>query len=118
MKTVEKKGHDIPVDVVKLVAQAKALARQEDDPLRKNQVLNSADEVELMMPQLLSASKDVAANPKDAETVARLDNLLANLNKALSALQGDPESQVQSLAQNEGKELDKLGNFSLLVVNN
>lgn len=61
------------------------------------------------MPQLLAASKEVAANPKDAEAAAKLDNLLANLNKALSALQGDPESQVQSLAVNQGKDLDKLG---------
>jgi hypothetical protein len=69
-----------------LAAMAKASARRTEDPIRRKQLLDDVDELEMFMPDMLAAANNALDNPNDPnarralhESVAHMDALIAGM---------------------------------------
>eukprot|EP01087_Luapelamoeba_hula_P016449 TRINITY_DN505_c0_g1_i1.p1 TRINITY_DN505_c0_g1~~TRINITY_DN505_c0_g1_i1.p1 ORF type:complete len:2168 (-),score=569.75 TRINITY_DN505_c0_g1_i1:84-6587(-) len=92
--------------------EARARAKNMDDPQRRKEIFDAVDALERLIPNALKATQDAVRNPRDKQKQKRVEDAGGQLRDAadnvLAALADSPEDAIAALANEEARLADDL----------
>jgi len=71
-----------------LETQGKIQAKHTDDPIKKKRIEDAVDELELLMPEFVASTKQLAEKPNDKDQINKVDNLSKQIKELVNEIGG------------------------------
>lgn len=94
---------------------ARASAKKTEDPMRKKNMLDDISELDRLLPNVVSNTNKVLANPRDSQATQRLRESVNIMNGLLSGL-ADPKVNFLFLFSMKYNDCNEIENNALLVI--